>query len=215
MNNSFKIKKINDTRYYTERYVVVDKDTGELVYDCDGYGFKSVDRAMRAFAFRINENLVADPENRNFEVKLSPELTMRNSLYGIFNSETGELVDDFFGYGFKSTTSGIINYRLLNFNRHESYNPYGYLDKLSLEERELENKYLEKYQLSYWYQVRSLLNFIMKKQSVYESDAVRICMSVFNSKYHLEEVDYDCFMAFVKKQYKVLNNKKRRSVASK
>ena len=40
---------------YEKRYVVVDKDTGELLDDAQGYGYRSVQKAYAAFAYKTRD----------------------------------------------------------------------------------------------------------------------------------------------------------------
>lgn len=40
---------------YDKRYVVIDKDTGEILDDAQGYGYKSVQKAHAAYAYKTRD----------------------------------------------------------------------------------------------------------------------------------------------------------------
>lgn len=41
---------------FEKRYVIIDKDTGELLDDAQGYGYKSVRNAYAAWAYKNKHN---------------------------------------------------------------------------------------------------------------------------------------------------------------
>ena len=40
---------------YDKRYVIIDKDTGEVLDDAQGYGYKSVQKAYAAYAYKTRD----------------------------------------------------------------------------------------------------------------------------------------------------------------
>ena len=40
---------------YDRRYVVIDKDTGEILDDAQGYGYKSAQKAHAAYAYKTRD----------------------------------------------------------------------------------------------------------------------------------------------------------------
>lgn len=49
------IEAANLSGEYDRRYVVVDKDTGEVLDDAQGYGYKSVQKAHAAYAYKTRD----------------------------------------------------------------------------------------------------------------------------------------------------------------
>ena len=43
------------SREYDRRYVVIDKDTGEVLDDAQGYGYKSIPKAHAAYAYKTRD----------------------------------------------------------------------------------------------------------------------------------------------------------------
>ena len=46
-------EKLSDA--YDKRYVIVDKDTGEVLDDAQGYGYKSIQKAYAAYAYKTRD----------------------------------------------------------------------------------------------------------------------------------------------------------------
>ena len=49
------IKDTNLSNYDDERYVIINADTGEVVDDAQGYGYKSVRNAYRSWAYKTRD----------------------------------------------------------------------------------------------------------------------------------------------------------------
>lgn len=49
------IESANLSSEYDKRYVVIDKDTGEILDDAQGYGYKSVQKAHAAYAYKTRD----------------------------------------------------------------------------------------------------------------------------------------------------------------
>lgn len=55
---------------YDKRYVVIDKDTGEILDDAQGYGYKSKSKAYAAWAYKNkNRNGNTPTEERDYYIK--------------------------------------------------------------------------------------------------------------------------------------------------
>ena len=57
------IEAENLSSNYDKRYVVIDKDTGEVLDDAQGYGYRSVQRAYAAYGYK-NRDKSKDAEKR-------------------------------------------------------------------------------------------------------------------------------------------------------
>ena len=68
---------------YKKRYVIVDKDTGEILDTAQGYGYKSAQNAYAAYSYKTKENgvvtsdvvyMTADEEDNYFIAQANEEL---------------------------------------------------------------------------------------------------------------------------------------------
>ena len=63
MSNIIVIEDLNLSKEYDRRYVVVDKTTGEILDDAQGYGYKTKKKAYSAYAYK-NRDKSKDKEKQ-------------------------------------------------------------------------------------------------------------------------------------------------------
>ena len=67
------IEDKNLSSNYDKRYVVVDKDTGEVLDDAQGYGYRSVQKAYAAYGYKTRDKS-KDAEKRLDAIAAADEL---------------------------------------------------------------------------------------------------------------------------------------------
>lgn len=58
------------SRYGESRYIIINNETGEIVDDAQGYGYKSINRALNCFVYcngNLDYNLIVD-KNQIFDI---------------------------------------------------------------------------------------------------------------------------------------------------
>lgn len=66
MKNIIAMKSAALSTAYDIRYVIVDKDTGEILDDAQGYGYKTAQKAYAAYGYK---NRTPSQKNREKEIK--------------------------------------------------------------------------------------------------------------------------------------------------
>lgn len=71
------------------RYVVVDKETGEIIDDAQGYGYKSKPNAYAAYGYKHRDKS-KDKEKKEKEDKIIAWINKHKKFMDIFNDEVME-----------------------------------------------------------------------------------------------------------------------------
>ena len=88
------IEDPNLSTYYDKRYIIVNKDTGEVIDTAQGYGYKSKQKAYAAFAYK-NRDKSKDAEKANKKKHIQKWIREHNSFMNLLE-----------GYAFDYLKSG-------------------------------------------------------------------------------------------------------------
>lgn len=93
---------------YENRFVIAAADTGEILDDANGYGYKSVRSAESAAEHKLRTNSLCECkvpvlDEEDFKVIQSPSITKYGEpRYVVVSATSGKVLDDAKGYGYKS-----------------------------------------------------------------------------------------------------------------
>ncbi len=76
------IEDPNLSTYYDKRYIIVNKDTGEVIDTAQGYGYKSKQKAYAAFAYK-NRDKSKDAEKANKKKHIQKWIREHNSFMNL------------------------------------------------------------------------------------------------------------------------------------
>ena len=140
--DNIEIKMIKDEDWIP-RYILVDKSTGEVLDDAQGYGYKSEQTAKNTALWKrktsgmVNKSgKVPKEEYKNIVPKQISEKG-EEERYILVNKETGEIVEDANGYGFKSVQKAYACFYYKNRTPEEA--------KTYKEKQKLIEKFMEKH----------------------------------------------------------------------
>lgn len=88
------IEDLNLSTYYDKMYIIVNKDTGEVIDTAQGYGYKSKQKAYAAFAYK-NRDKSKDKEKANKKKHIQKWIREHNSFMNLLE-----------GYAFDYLKSG-------------------------------------------------------------------------------------------------------------
>ena len=101
------------TKYNSEtrekRYVIIDTESGEIVDDAQGYGYKTAQKAYAGWSYK-NRDKSKDKEKAGTEY----DSETREKRYVIIDTESGEIVDDAQGYGYKTAQKAYAGWSYKN-----------------------------------------------------------------------------------------------------
>ena len=69
MDNVIVVEDSKNSKPYEKRYIVINKDTGEVLDDAQGYGYKTIQKAYAAYSYK-NRDRSKDKEKNEKENEL-------------------------------------------------------------------------------------------------------------------------------------------------
>lgn len=96
MKNIIVIENKSLSRNYEKRYVVVDKDTGEVLDDAQGYGYKSVQKAYAAYNYK-NRDKSKDKEKEEKRNRIKEWMKQHKSFVRLMDTFAFEIAKGSWG----------------------------------------------------------------------------------------------------------------------
>ena len=90
MKNIKVIKSKSLSTYRQERFIIVDLDTGEIVDDAQGYGYKTVQGAYAAWSYK-NRDKSKDAEKKQKEKRIRTWMKQHKSFISLMNQIAFEI----------------------------------------------------------------------------------------------------------------------------